>query len=300
MRKMPTGVCLICLSVFIIFGIGSCSKDLSSSSTLTASSSRSSSSTIAVSLDSTGSDSVYVLQQCAPGFFRDSIAAGNLPDSITSLLNINYTGFVFKKAFVIKDSAGTTGGYVVIIVYNGKPVALLFDASVHLVQVLEQRQAGDLDGKGWHEGGRFGDRDGLQKDTIAISALPASIQSYFASNYPGDTLTKAYRNEDSSYLVVSVDNGIFLSVFKSDGSFVKRLALPAPPGLVQPVLQDSLPSSLLSYLTTTYPGYVFEKAFSLSINNILQGYLVAIDANNTKYTLLFDASGNFVSVRTVW
>lgn len=300
MRNTLTGVCLICLSVSIFCGIGSCSKDLSSASTVTSSSSTSTSSTIAVSVDSTGRDSVYILQQCSPGFFRDSIAAGNLPGSITSFLNNNYAGYVFEKAFIIKDSTGTTGGYAVIIVYNGKPVALLFDASANFVQVLEQRQAGDLDGKGWHEGGRFGDRDGLQNDTVAISALPASIQSYFTTKYPGDTLTRVYRNEDSSYLVVSVDNGIFLSVFKSDGSFIKRIALPVPPGLVQPVLQDSLASSILSYLTTTYPGYVLEKAFSLSVDNILQGFIVAIDANNTKYVLLFDANGNFVAVRTIW
>lgn len=64
----------------------------------------------------------------------------------------------------------------------------MFDASGILVRVLEQREKGELNGKGWHEGGCFGNRDGHHRDTVAVSALPATIPSYFTTNYPKDTL----------------------------------------------------------------------------------------------------------------
>ncbi len=81
---------------------------------------------------------------------------------------------------------------------------------------------------------------------------------------------------------------------------MKRVSLPAPPGVCISVAQTALPANALSYLTTTYPDYVFEKAFAAYSNNALQGYVVVINENNTKYAVRFDASGNFVSAKTIW
>jgi hypothetical protein len=280
---------------------GTSSTGTTASSTTTTSTSA----TIAVASDSSGTDSVYILQQCNRGYYRDSIAASALPDSVTSYLTSNYAGYLFKAAFEIKDSAGTIGGYVVIISFNGKPVGLLFDATGNFQKVLEQREQGDISGDGWHHGGRFDDRDGKHRDTIALSSLPSAVSSYLSSNYPSDTLIRAYRNEDSSLLVISKDDGLFATLFTSSGVFVKRVSL-SPQGFSfhQPVIknisQDSLPSVDLTYLTNTYPNYVFESALSVTVNNQLQGYNVIIDANNTKYAIWFDASGNVIATVTVW
>jgi len=243
-----------------------------------------------------------VIQHCAPGYFRDSIAASALPSAITSYLDTAYNGYSFLKGYVIKDSAGTVGGYVVILSYNGKPVALLFDASGALVRILEQRETGDLNGgEGWHHGGRFHNRDGQHRDTVSLSALPAAITNYFVDNYPQDSLLKAFRTYDSGYVVISKDSGIlYATVFSSGGSFVKRMIIAAPDGQVASIDQTALPSSILSYLTTTYPDYVFEKAFSLTADGSIRGYLVVIDANNTKYGLVFDSSGTLLSAHTIW
>jgi len=303
MSKLLVNSPAIGLLAVLSLGIFSCSKELSSSSSSTSSATTTSSTsaTIAVAVDSTSGDTVYVLQSCANGYFRDSIASSALPAAITAYLDSAYSGYSFLKAFVIKDSAGTVGGYVAIISYNGKPVALLFNASGVLVRVLEQREAGDLNGHGWHEGGRFQHRDGLHGDTVALSALPAAISSYFTDNYPQDTLLKAFKNYDSSYLVISTDSGfVYATLFKSDGTFIRRVTIRAPKGQISTVAQSALPSTLLSYLTTTYPDYVFEKAYSLTINSTLEGYVVVIDANNTKYALAFDAAGNFLASRTIW
>ncbi|TMI94972.1 MAG: hypothetical protein E6H06_07965 [Bacteroidetes bacterium] len=292
---------LLTLAVAAIL-LASCKKETSQSS-LT---SQTSSSTIAVAASESGptsaDDSVYVIQPCPHGYSRDSISAADLPSTVITYLSTDYPGFTFSKAFAVKNSSGQTAAYVAIIYFNDKPVAILFDSNGNFVRVLEQRDKGDIDGKGWHDGGRFCDRNGLQKDTVALSALPTSILSYIAANYSTDTLVKAFQNRhDSSFVVISKNNGLFATVFDSSGNFVKRVTLPAPPGIAVGITESALPANVLSYLSTTYPDYVFEKAFAVYNNsNVLQGYAVVINANNTKYAVLFDASGNFVSVKTIW
>jgi hypothetical protein len=307
MRKAIQSGSFILLFVCLFFSIISCNKELSNagSSGNSAPQTTSTSATIAVATDSAGTDSVYVLQTCDRGYFRDSVAFSALPDTITSYLTNSYPGNTFYKAFEIKDSAGTVGGYVIIIDYNGKPVGLLFDATGHFQRVLEQRERGDINGNGWHHGGRFDDRDGKHRDTLAISSLPSAVSSYLSGNYPSDTLLHAFINRDSSILVISRDNGLFANVFTSAGVFVKRIAIDPQvvklnPLQIQNIDQDSLPSADLTYLENTYPNYVFETGVSVSINNQVQRYGVLLDANNTKYIIWFDSAGNVVNTITVW
>lgn len=279
----------------------SCNKsDLSSSDA----SSVSSSSTIAVAASTTTStngsaDSVYLVQPCQRHEHRDSIAQSALPSSISTYLSSNYSGYSFAKAFALKNSSSAITGYVVVIYYNNNPVGLQFDASGNFVKVLEQREKGDLEGAGWHHGGRFEHRDGLHRDTIALSSLPSAVTSYFATNYPADTLVKAFQNRDSSIVVFSKNNDVYATVFTYSGTFVKREQLPTDSGSIQSVELSALPSTVANYLSQTYPNYVFEKAFSFSVSGTLKGYLVVIDANNTKYAIEFDAYGNFVKAKTI-
>ena len=305
MRKAIQSWKSILLLSTVVFTVISCHKEVSTTNPTENPATTSTSSTISVASDSTGIDSVYIIQQCDHGFFRDSISSSALPDSVLNYLTNNYPGYSFKKGFEIKDSAGTIGGFVVIISFNGKPVGLLFDASGNFQRVLEQREHGDLEGGGWHHGGRFDNRDGKHRDTIAISALPATISSYMTTNYPSDTLIRAYQNRDSSIMIISRNDGLFATLFNSSGDFVKRVSL-LPHGslinmpLIQAIAQDSLPTTDLNYLSGKYPNYVFETAMSISVNGQLHGYVVVIDANNTKYAVWFDASGNLVATQTIW
>jgi hypothetical protein len=244
-------------------------------------------------------DSVYLMQPCGPGGKRDSIGQADLPASATSYLQANYNDFVFAKAFEIVDRTENTTGYVAVIYYNDNPVGVLFDAAGNFVRVLEQREKGDLNGPGFHRGGRFEHRDGKGKDSVALSALPANVTSYFATNYASDTLVKAFKNRDSSYVVLSKNNGAFATVFDESGNFISRVQLFSKQGSCNAIEQSALPSATLSYLTTTYPNYVFKKAFSISENGTIKGYVVFIDANNTKYAVSFDSAGNFISAKTV-
>ncbi|MGH2563776.1 MAG: PepSY-like domain-containing protein, partial [Ginsengibacter sp.] len=168
------------------------------------------------------------------------------------------------------------------------------------IQVLELREGKDLLGAGYHEGGCFDNRDGRQKDTVALSSLPSVITSYFSSSYPQDTLIKASKTRSGDYLILSKNNSLYATTFDSSGTFLQRVqVVPRGEGRVNVVDQNSLPASVASYLNITYPGYVFDKAFSITVNGIVQGYCIVIDANNTKYGLLFDATGNFVEAKII-
>ena len=171
----------------------SCKKDATSKSSTTTSSTSAVASSDAIfvstvaasSTDTTKKDSVYAIGCFPKGGHADSVAFSSLPASIGTYLTVNYSGYTFKKAFKTVTKSGTADGYVVLITYNGNHIGIKFDASGTFVAVLEQKDRKDLGGPlGFHPGGPFGDRNGMHQDTVAISALPATIASYFTTNYP--------------------------------------------------------------------------------------------------------------------
>jgi len=248
-----------------------------------------------------GTDTIYAVNTCHPGDKADTVAFSTLPDTIGNYLTANYPGYTLKAAYKILDHSGTLKGYVVAVSYNSNPVGIAFDATGLFLKVLEQREGHDMHGgPGWHEGGRFGDRDGHHLDTVAIiSALPSVITAYFSSNYPNDTLKHAFVNRDTSYLVISKDTGVYATLLKSSGTLIKRVQLYPHVVSQNKLTAADLPAVITTYLATTYPAYVFENAFEVKLNGTVKAYLVVIDANSTKYLLKFDASGTFVKSVTV-
>jgi len=251
---------------------------------------------VAVTANAVSADSVVLMNACTPGIKPpDTLAFSALPASVGTYLTANYAGYTKQKAFKILDRTGAIVGYVVVINYNGKPVGLRFDASGAFVEVLEQREPHDIDGPGWHKGGRFDNRDGMHLDTVAVSALPTAIKTYFATNYATDTLVHAVVTKDTSYIVFSVNKGMFATAFSSKLAFIKRVQLnPRPVKKHQAIAQSALPAAIATYLTKTYPGYAFDKAFAETTNGVIDRYVVLIDASGTRYGLVFDISGTFV------
>lgn len=264
-------------------------------------------STIAVAASETGGisgtqeDSVYVMHECKEDDSRKTVTEASLPATISTYLSTNYNGFTFHKALGIyeKGDDNSLKGYIVIIYFNQKPVALRFNADGNFKKVLEQREKKDVRGKGWHLGGRFQHRNGMMQDTIAISALPASVLTFFKVTYGGDTITRAYKVHQNGYLLISVNNGVYATAFQATGAFFKRVKLHAREGKATAVEAAALPASITAYLTATYPGYVFNRAFSIALNGTLKGYVVVIDANNTRYGIAFDAQGNFEAAKVI-
>jgi hypothetical protein len=290
------------LSAFILMAAISCKKDNSLEDAFNLNALQAeiaNAQAIAIAPIAGTNDSIYIINTCQRGQKRDSIAFSSLPSSVSTYLSTSYTGYTFQKAFSIKDMNGNANGYVVVIQYNSKPVGLKFDASGNFTKVLEQREGRDIRGPGFHHGGRFDDRDGQRRDTIALNDLSSGIKSYLAANYSADTLRRAFKGKDSSIVVISVNNGVFATVFHTNGTFIKRVQLPARPGRPDAIELGALPANAQSYLTATYPNNVFKHAFKIERNGAVQGYVVLIDANATKYAVEFDASGNFVKAVTV-
>lgn len=248
---------------------------------------------ILVAEATTSSDAVFIVNAVPAGSEKDSIATSELHSSIETYLAANYSGFTHLKAFKINKSTNLEG-YIVVIKYNNKPVGLLFDAKGNFIRVFEQRERGALRGKGWKLGGRFDGRDGKHRDTVTLSALSTTIKTYFLINYPQDTLLAAHAGKGGNVVVISANNGLYATLFNADNLFFKRANLILNAGRKTVITQANLSTKIAAYLTDTYPGYIFHRAYAVKINSTTQAYVVFIDSNDTKYALHFDANGNLV------
>ncbi|MDN5285226.1 MAG: putative beta-lactamase-inhibitor-like, PepSY-like [Mucilaginibacter sp.] len=278
----------------------SASKSADATSTSSTSTAATSTGAIAVSLASGTTDSLYMVGCYGRHDKKDTVAFSALPTAIGTYLTANYSGYSFKKAYTITDSLKAVVNYIVTIKYNSNYIGLKFTATGTFVSVLEQRTGPDLIGKGWHFGGPFDNRDGKHRDTIALSALPTAVTSYFSTNYPTDTLLHASIAIDSTYILISKNNGLFATAIKANGTFVKRIQIDKHVGYkLTAVTEANLLANITTYLTTTYPGYVFDKAYSLSLNGTVKAYAVLITSNSTKYAVVFNANGTFVATFAV-
>ena len=259
------------------------------------------SSTSAVSGSGNGTDSLYAMDACKKGNKKTRVEQSSLSASITTYLSANYPGNTFLKAYQIANqTTSVIESFIVVVQFNEKPVAIKFDASGIFLKVLEIREGRNMKGKGgWHAGGLFDNRDGKQRDTLAISAIPSAIKAYMLSTHPADTLVHAFVNKDQSIILISRNIEFYATSFTTANVFIKRIQLPAGPAKVRSIEASALPSKSSAYLNTTYPNYVFKKAFELKVNGALKGYLVLIDANLTKYAIHFDASGQFLKAVTI-
>lgn len=279
-----------------VIGLASCTKESatkSASANSVTSSAVSSTGAIAISLASGSTDSVYMIGCYGKHDKRDTVAFSVLPAAISTYLSTNYSGYTFKKAYSVIDSAKTVTNYIVVIKYNSALIGLKFTAAGTFVSILEQRAGADLKGPGWHHGGPFDNRDGKHRDTVAISALPAAVSSYFSATYPTDTLLHAAITPDSVYILISKNGVLYSTAVTTAGKLVKRIQIEKHDLRHAVVTEASLPAAITTYMTNTYPGYVFDKAFSESSDGTIQGYVVFITANSTRYALIFTASGTF-------
>lgn len=246
-------------------------------------------------------DSVYAIAACSKQHRRNPVLAAALPTALTDYLTANYAGYSLIKAFVVTPKiAANLDSYFIAIKFNDKPVAIKFDASGMFIKVLELREGRDMKmPRGHHLGGFFEHRDGKQRDSISLTLLPQTIKQYFIANYPQDTLKGAWLKKDASVVVISKNGKFFGTAFKLNGTFINRTELPPFHGKDKEITEVALPANVLSYLTATYPNYVFKKAFLDKDRETTKGYLVLIDANLTKYAVVFSATGEFLKVKCV-
>jgi F0F1-type ATP synthase membrane subunit c/vacuolar-type H+-ATPase subunit K len=250
---------------------------------------------LAGSTSATTKDTVFLVNCFGPRDKKDSVAFSALPAAIGTYLTANYSGYTVAKSIQVTDAAKAVVNYIVVINYNGSPVGLKFTPAGVFVSVLEQRTGDDIKGgRGFHPGGPFGNRNGQHPDTVALSAVPTVVSSFFSTSYPTDTLLHAAIAPDGTYILISKNKTLFATAITTAPKLVKRIQIDAQPAKHTAVLQAALPAAIGTYLTATYPGYVFDKAFSANNKSGVLEYTVFITSNNTKFALRFDAVGVFV------
>ena len=290
----PCMVMLLTLSIF-----SSCKKDAKTSSTKTTTqvSSLNATGDIALSAASTdgSKDTIFLVHCFPPHGNKDSVAFSALPTAIGTYLTANYSGYTFVKAFKVTDSLNVANGYVVIIKYNDALIGLKFSTTGAFVNVLEQMDGHDMGpgGKGWHPGGPFCDRGGIQQDTLALSAVPSAVLTYFTSTYPTDTLLHAYKTPDTTYILISKNVFLYATNISAAGNLIKRVKIGPLGGPARPIKPGDLPAAITTYLNTTYPGYVIVNVFADGGKSGITAYHVFITVNDTNYVVDFDSSGSF-------
>ena len=258
---------------------------------------------IPVALNASGgssADSVYVVNDYDRELLREAIPLSTLP-----MISQDYQTEVYENhqplmAFTVFDQEGNMYGYISIIRFHNRPVALEVGGDGIFNKVMEQREWQDIDGEGWHPGGIFDDRDGAGRDVVDLISLPDEIKTYLGSNYIEDSLLKAFKTKEESYIVISKNNGAYATLFNSNNQFENHFGLPAVNCEMDDIAKSGLSSSVLNYLSYTFPNYVFNKADVVHSNGNMLGNLVLINANNTRYAIAFDPFGNFMSNKVVY
>ena len=299
--------CLVMLSTLSIFS--SCKKDLTTASTAATKTTTVTSATLiadgAIALasrDSAGvKDSIYLVNCFPLKGLKDTVAFSALPASVGTYLTANYAGYTFVKAYEILNSAKVIDSYVVVIKYNGIFIGLKFSTTGTFVSVIEQQDGANMNGggRGWHPGGPFCDRGGVQHDTIAIASIPKAVLTYFSDTYPADTLLHAYKTPDTTYILISKDTVLYATNISAKGTLIKRFRIEPQGGRHTEITAAELLPVISTYLTTTYPAYVFDKAYTENSRTVIIGYHVFITVNNTNYEVGFDATGTFVKAITI-
>jgi hypothetical protein len=224
-----------------------------------------------------------------------TITADQLPAATTTYLTTNYAGYTLIQAVKGTDRMGATF-YAVVIEQNSVRHHLHFDANGAFVV-----------SKGGHGPGM----NDANETTITADALPAAITTYLTTTYPGYTLVQAEQAADLAGVVIyyetviTVSGKTFQFNFDPAGNVLKGgggKGGPGGPGGGKPMgtslTAAQLPATVTTYLTTNYTGYTFGQAYQATTRDGVTVYAVMITQNSTRYFLLFDANGAFVSVRT--
>jgi hypothetical protein len=299
----PCLVMLLTLSVF-----SSCKKDLTTASTSSGTTNTllpqatiTADGAIAISAAGSAKDSIYIVNCFPPGAGKlDSVAFSALPAAVETYLTVNYAGYTFVKALGV-DSAKVLSSYIVIIKLNNSLIGLKFTATGTFVNVLEQKDGANMGsgGPGWHPNGPFSDRGGVQHDTIPLSAIPSVVLNYFKTTYPADTLLHASVTPDTTYILISKDTVLHATDISSTGTLLKRIKVEPHGGINVAISATELLPAITTYLTSTFPGYVFNKAFAEGNRDGVIGYHVFITVNTTNYVVNFNAQGGFLSANVI-
>ena len=144
--------------------------------------------------------------------------------------------------------------------------------------------------------------NGSSETVITASQLPAAATTYLTTNFPGYVLVRAEKETSSTgvvrYEVKFTANGTTREAyFDAAGTLIKVEAKnegKSGSSNEVSVTASQLPAAALTYLTTTFPGYVFVKAEKETSSAGIIRYEVKITVNGAKKEIKFDANGALI------
>ena len=149
-------------------------------------------------------------------------------------------------------------------------------------------RGGGGNGPGDFKGGKGGKE-------IALDSLPDVIKTFIAANYAGSTTNKAFKGKSGEIvvLITKADGTKVGLIFDSAGAFQKEVTKDKddPKKDLKAIDVATLPTTITTYVSTTYVGSKVEKAYTDSNGNF---FVVVKKADGTKVAVLFDSKGIFV------
>lgn len=209
------------------------------------------------------------------------IKLADLPAAVKSTIS----GYIFKRAILIKDSNGTEL-YHLRIDKLGVLYDLVVDALGKIIRTNEVNMGGS----------KF--------TRIELKTLPAGLTAYLNANAAGYTVNYAVAIMKDSVIMeyhVGVTVGTKKLEFHLNANFLPLQNPPAgPSGNKPPTLEvkqltvADLPASIKSYLTTNYAGWVLQRGVSTAVGNEIKDFHLIIEVGTKKYMLAFDGKGTFL------
>lgn len=245
-------------------------------------------------------DSVYVLYNGEQTLLRAEIPLNELPRIALTFQQENYANNSPISAYTLVDADGNTKGFISIIRFNARPVAIEYGFDGVFAKVLEQREWADLDNDGWHTGGLFEDRGGSTNNTIDINSLPDEIKNYMANTYPDETISKALKTREDATIVLTNNIGSIATIFNSGLAFQQHIEMSSSNYQMDQIEKTNIPAEVLSKISYAFPNYVFEAANRMSENGTNMGSLFLINANNTHYAITTDINGNILFHKVIF
>ncbi len=127
---------------------------------------------------------------------------------------------------------------------------------------------------------------------VDITTLAASITSYIKTNYAGATIKFAGKDDKGQTVVGLEVSGVRTGLlFDANGVFVQKLEKFAEKSKLTEVAVSALPTSVSTYVTSKYAGFLIKRAGTDADGN----FIVGLDNGTDHKVLKFDAKGNFVA-----
>ncbi|OJJ14003.1 hypothetical protein BKI52_44870 [marine bacterium AO1-C] len=212
----------------------------------------------------------------------------NLAQAIKDYVNNNFAGNTVSRAVSLPNSTNVN---LTLVRLSGNQV-LSFDAANNFLNGETDDNDDDDDDD---DDDNDSDDNNCVEDSIAVSALPQAIRDYVATNYAGQTIQKAYKENCNGTIQYEVElsGGVEL-IFDANGQFIKKETDDDKNDNKNEVAINAtdLPQATQTYISTNYAGKTITKAYKITDSTgIVTGYEVELNDGTEVY---FDATGNFV------